>query len=170
MLRNGPPFRRLSKSEQRDEADRARAILLTLEGRRAEDIAAVLGVHVSTVRNWRGYFAHGGVASWAAPEARTAGTSDPAYPVKKPTRSLEDRLHDGLGDGRRQLAPGGLVPEVAAVLDDDRDRHLRASAPARRRRTRRAVACRRSSRRFPSCRRRRRRRSPLTCPSRCSRR
>src|SRR3982751_5659434 len=52
----------LSKSEQRGEADRARAILLTLEGRTAEEIAAVLGVHVSTVRNWRGYFAHGGVA------------------------------------------------------------------------------------------------------------
>src|SRR4051812_50197499 len=34
--------------------------LLTLEGRKAEEIAAVLGVHVSTVRNWRGYFAHGG--------------------------------------------------------------------------------------------------------------
>src|SRR3954447_1239262 len=52
----------LSKSEQRGEAARARAILLTLEGRKAEEIAAVLGVHVSTVRNWRGYFAHGGVA------------------------------------------------------------------------------------------------------------
>src|SRR3954469_2371809 len=55
-------LRALSKSEQRDEADRARAILLTLQGRGAEEIAGVLGVHVSTVRNWRGYFAHGGVA------------------------------------------------------------------------------------------------------------
>ena len=55
-------LRALWKSEQRGEADRARAILLTLEGRKAEEIAAVLGVHVSTVRNWRGYFAHGGVA------------------------------------------------------------------------------------------------------------
>src|SRR5215211_7159652 len=55
-------LRDLSKSEQRDEADRARAILLTLEGRRAEEIASILGVHISTVRNWRGYFAHGGVA------------------------------------------------------------------------------------------------------------
>src|ERR1041384_8204766 len=55
-------LRDLSKSEQRGEADRARAVLLTLEGRRAGEIAAVLGVHVSTVRNWRGYFAHGGVA------------------------------------------------------------------------------------------------------------
>src|SRR3954452_25587618 len=55
-------LRALSKSEQRGEADRARAILLTLEGRKAEETAAVLGVHVSTVRNWRGYFGHGGVA------------------------------------------------------------------------------------------------------------
>src|SRR3954453_13507146 len=38
-------LRALSKSEQRGEADRARAILLTLEGRKAEEIAAVLGVH-----------------------------------------------------------------------------------------------------------------------------
>jgi len=55
-------LRDLSKSEHRGEADRARAILLTLEGRDAGEIAAVLGVHVSTVRNWRGYFARGGVA------------------------------------------------------------------------------------------------------------
>src|SRR3954470_20927518 len=55
-------LRALSKSEHRGEADRARAILLTLEGRKAAAIAAVLGVHISTVRNWRGYFAHGGVA------------------------------------------------------------------------------------------------------------
>ena len=55
-------LRGLSKSEQRGEADRAGAILLTLEGRRAGEIASVLGVHVSTVRNWRGYFGHGGVA------------------------------------------------------------------------------------------------------------
>ena len=55
-------LRALSKSEHRGEADRARAILLTLEGWRAEEIAAVLGMHISTVRNWRGYFAHGGVA------------------------------------------------------------------------------------------------------------
>src|SRR3954454_4348309 len=55
-------LRALSKSEQRGEADRARAILLTLEGRKAGEIAAILGVHISTVRNWRGYFAHSGVA------------------------------------------------------------------------------------------------------------
>jgi len=36
--------------------------LLTLEGRDAGEIAATLGVHISTVSNWRGYIAHGGVA------------------------------------------------------------------------------------------------------------
>src|SRR5918998_1752805 len=60
-------LRALSKSEQRGEADRARAILLTLAGRDAGEIAAVLGVHVSTVRNWRGYFAHGGVGGLGRP-------------------------------------------------------------------------------------------------------
>src|SRR3954470_13062091 len=55
-------LRGLTKSEHRGEADRARAILLTLAGRSAGEIAAALGVHVSTVHNWRGYFAHSGVA------------------------------------------------------------------------------------------------------------
>jgi hypothetical protein len=36
-------LRGLSKSEQRGEADRARAILLTREGRWAGDLAAVAG-------------------------------------------------------------------------------------------------------------------------------
>jgi transposase len=56
-------LRGLSKSTQRDEADRARAIVLTLDGRRAGEIAVALGVHVSTVRNWRSLFAHGRVSA-----------------------------------------------------------------------------------------------------------
>src|SRR3954466_11146665 len=55
-------LRDLSKSEHRGQADRARAVLLTPEGGRAGEIAATRGVHISTVRSWRGYFAHGGVA------------------------------------------------------------------------------------------------------------
>jgi hypothetical protein len=47
-------LRALSKSEQRGEADRARAILLTLEGRRAEEIAATLGVHPWTAPGAQG--------------------------------------------------------------------------------------------------------------------
>ena len=47
-------LRDLSKSEQRGEADRARAILLTLEGRKAAEIAAVLGVHPWTAPGAQG--------------------------------------------------------------------------------------------------------------------
>ena len=56
-------LRALARSARRSEADRARAILLTLAGQRAAEIAAGLGVHVSTVREWRGRFARGGVAA-----------------------------------------------------------------------------------------------------------
>src|SRR4051812_26434780 len=58
----GHPRRFLQRQRCLILAARPIASLLTLEGRRAEEIAAVLGVHISTVRNWRGYFAHGGVA------------------------------------------------------------------------------------------------------------
>src|SRR5688500_12106996 len=47
-------LRALSKSEQRGEADRARAILLTLEGRKADEIAAVLWVHPWTAPGAQG--------------------------------------------------------------------------------------------------------------------
>ena len=89
-------LRNLSKSEHRGEADRARAILLTLEGRRAQDIAAALGVHVSTVHNWRGYFAHGGVAGL---RRRTApgrqATIGPHAGAIAASILREDARHDG---------------------------------------------------------------------------
>src|SRR5215217_3478287 len=97
-------LRALSKSEQRGEADRARAILLTLEGRHAGEIAAVLGVHVSTVRNWRGYFAQGGAA--AAPEARTAGQDRAAC------------RGDRGGDPDRRCAPRWRLDAAASVCRD----------------------------------------------------
>jgi transposase len=53
----------LGRPAWRSEADRARAILLTLAGRRAAEIAAGLGMHVSTVREWRGRFLQGGIAA-----------------------------------------------------------------------------------------------------------
>ena len=97
-------LRGLSKSEHRGEADRARAILLTLEGRRAGEIAAVLGVHVSAVRNWRGYFAHGGAA--AAPAARTTGQDRAAC------------RGDRGGDPERRHAPRWRLDAAASVCRD----------------------------------------------------
>lgn len=61
--REGADLRTLAKSAYRGEADRARAILLTLDGWRADEIATALGVHVSSVREWRGLFARGRVGA-----------------------------------------------------------------------------------------------------------
>lgn len=51
----------LASSRDRGEADRARAILLTLEGWSSPRIAAVFRVREDTVRFWRGAFTRGGV-------------------------------------------------------------------------------------------------------------
>jgi transposase len=51
----------LAASRDRGEADRARAILLTLKGWTSARIAEVFCVREDTVRFWRGDFARGGV-------------------------------------------------------------------------------------------------------------
>jgi transposase len=51
----------LAASKDRGEADRARAILLTLKGWTSARIAEVFCVREDTVRFWRGEFARGGV-------------------------------------------------------------------------------------------------------------
>jgi transposase len=54
-------LRELGRSEVRGEADRARAILLTLEGWTSGDLAEVFGVTADSVRHWRNGFVTGGV-------------------------------------------------------------------------------------------------------------
>ena len=51
----------LATSRDRGEADRARAILLTLDGWTSTAIAEVFRVREDTVRFWRGAFLRGGV-------------------------------------------------------------------------------------------------------------
>jgi transposase len=53
----------LSRSRDRGEADRARAILLTLVGWTSLQIAEAFGVREDTVRLWRSAFMEGGVAA-----------------------------------------------------------------------------------------------------------
>ena len=53
----------LGRSRERGEADRARAILLTLAGWTSPAIAAAFGVREDTVRLWRSAFMAGGVAA-----------------------------------------------------------------------------------------------------------
>jgi transposase len=56
----------LAVSKDRCEADRARAILLTLDGWTSARIAEVFRVREDTVRFWRGDFARGGVEALKA--------------------------------------------------------------------------------------------------------
>ena len=51
----------LSHSRDRGEADRARALLLTLAGWTSPRIAEAFGVREDTVRLWRSEFSKGGV-------------------------------------------------------------------------------------------------------------
>jgi transposase len=51
----------LATSRDRGEADRARAILLTLDGWTSAEIAEVFRVREDTVRFWRGEFLRGGI-------------------------------------------------------------------------------------------------------------
>jgi transposase len=143
-------LRNLSRSEHRSEADRARAILLTLKGQRAEEIAATLGVHISTVHNWRGYFAHGGVAGL---RRRTApgrqATIGPHAGAIAAAILNEDMRHDGgwtLGRlcaeiarrGGPAISPRWLshqlrqrgLPSVARAIPSKADRTQRRSRPA----------------------------------------
>jgi len=59
-------LQRLAHSRDRGEADRARAILLTLSGWTSPRIAEAFGVREDTVRLWRSEFAHGGVEALRA--------------------------------------------------------------------------------------------------------
>ena len=56
----------LAGSRDRGEADRARAVLLTLAGWTSPKIAEAFGVREDTVRLWRSDFANGGVAALKA--------------------------------------------------------------------------------------------------------
>jgi len=66
----------LAVSRDRGEADRARAVLLTLDGWTSPRIAKAFGVREDTVRLWRSDFARGGI------EALKASIAPGPTPVK----------------------------------------------------------------------------------------
>lgn len=51
----------LARSDVRGEADRARAMLLTLSGWTSVEVAEAFGVTADAVRHWRQWFCEGGV-------------------------------------------------------------------------------------------------------------
>lgn len=96
-------LRELSRSPDRAEADRARAILWSLDRRTGEDIGQALGVRANTVRKWRRRFRAGGVdalrarprpgkAAWKSPQALAVVEELLAPPVADRTNWTLPRL------------------------------------------------------------------------------
>ena len=71
----------LARSRDRGEADRARAVLLTLSGWTSPRIAEAFGVREDTVRLWRSDFGKGGVEALKASVA-------PGWPPLKSAAAL----------------------------------------------------------------------------------
>lgn len=76
----------MARSERRDEADRARAIVLSLNGWTSGQIARAFGVTPDSVRRWRSWFAEAGVAGLRASErsGREAVKSEAAAGIVAP--------------------------------------------------------------------------------------
>lgn len=99
----------LAESRDRGEADRARAVLLTLSGWTSARIAEAFGVREDTVRLWRSDFGKGGVA------ALKASIAPGPPPVKSETalRVVTPLLDQPVAD-RRNWTIARLRAEVEA--------------------------------------------------------
>ena len=111
----------LAVSRDRGEADRARAVLLTLGGWTSPRIAEAFGVREDTVRLWRSDFARGGVAALQAsiapgpPPVKTEAALRVVTPLLEapvadrpnwtiPRLIAEIRAREGVAIGRSQLS------------------------------------------------------------------
>src|ERR1700681_3444158 len=101
-------LRGLAGSREREEADRARAILLSLEGWTSERIAAAFCAQPDRVRHWRWIFGREGVAGLRARKA-------PGPEPKKARAALsviEDLLTPGVSD-----RPNWTLPRLADEIE-----------------------------------------------------
>ncbi len=91
----------LARSADRREADRARAILWSLERRPGEEIGCALGVKANTVRKWRVGFRKGGVAALRSrPHPGRASWKSPAA-----LRVVEEVLAEPVVNGANWTLP-----------------------------------------------------------------
>jgi transposase len=98
----------LAESRDRGEADRARAVLLTLAGWTSPRIAEAFGVREDTVRLWRSDFGRGGV------DALKASRAPGPLPVKSSTalRVLTPLLEAPVAD-----RPNWTIARLRAELE-----------------------------------------------------
>ncbi len=98
----------LASSRERGEADRARAVLLTLSGWTSARIAEAFGVREDTVRLWRSDFMRGGV------EALKASVAAGPAPVKSEAalRVATPLLMEPVAD-----RPNWTIPRLRAEIE-----------------------------------------------------
>ena len=102
----------LAGSRDRGEADRARAVLLTLAGWTSPRIAEAFGVRQDTVRLWRGDFMSGGVEALRASVAPGPALVKSEAALRVVTPLLEQPVAD-----RRNGAIPRLHAEIEARAD-----------------------------------------------------
>ena len=98
----------LAASRERGEADRARAVLLTLNGWTSARIAEAFSVHKDTVRLWRSDFMRGGIEALKASVA-------PGPPPLKTEAAL--RVITPLLDAPVANRPNWTVPRLMAEVE-----------------------------------------------------
>jgi transposase len=97
----------LARSERRDEADRARAIVLSVNGWTSGQIARAFGVTPDSVRRWRSWFAAAGV------DGLRAGERSGREPVKSEAAAgvVEELLSQPVPD-----RPNWTLPRLQAEI------------------------------------------------------
>ena len=101
-------LRGLAASSDREEADRARAMLLSLEGWTSERIAAAFCVQPDSVRHWRWIFGREGVAGL---RARKAPGPEPVK-ARAALTVAEEVLAPGVSD-----RPNWTLPRLADEIE-----------------------------------------------------
>jgi transposase len=100
-------LRALARSSDRGEADRARAILLTLAGWTSARIAEVFCVREDTVRFWRGDFLRGGIEALKA----TVYAGPPPVKTEAALRVITPLLEAPVAD-----RPNWTIPRLIAEI------------------------------------------------------
>jgi len=101
-------LRGLAGSSDREEADRARAILLSLEGWTSDRIASAFCVQPDSVRHWRWIFGREGVTGL---RARTAPGADPVK-ARAALSVIEAVLAPGVSE-----RPNWTLPRLADEIE-----------------------------------------------------
>jgi len=101
-------LQRLASSRERGEADRARAILLTLSGWTSPRIAEAFGVREDTVRFWRMDFARGGVEALKA----TVAPGPPPIKTEAALRVVTPLLEEPVAD-----RPNWTIARLSAEIE-----------------------------------------------------